>query len=92
MISTTEVTSDISISFFLVALVCQVVTCAFDACQFDVAIIFGVSIPLRVCTLSNIPSVFGQLKFYFALLCIFYIEYVPVILTRFQFYNKHGGG
>jgi hypothetical protein len=41
-------------------------------------------------TLGNIPFVFGQFKFYFALLYIFHIAYVLVIRGRFQFYKKHG--
>jgi hypothetical protein len=56
------------------------------------AVIFGVPISLTVCTLSNIPFVFGQFEFYVALLYIrvFCIEYVLVILGRFQLYKKHG--
>jgi hypothetical protein len=54
------------------------------------AIIFGVPISLTVCTLSNIYFLFGQIEFYFALLYIFYIEYVLVIGGRLQFYKKHG--
>jgi hypothetical protein len=45
--------------FFSVGLVCQVVTCAFYTSNFEMAVIFGVPIPLTVCTLSNIPFVFG---------------------------------
>jgi hypothetical protein len=56
------------------------------------AIIFGVPISLTVCTLSNIPFVFGLFEFYFALLYILYIEYVLVIWGRFQFNKKHGEG
>jgi hypothetical protein len=67
-----------------------VFTCAFDASGFEMAIIFGVPIFLTVGTLNNIPFVFGQFKFYFALLYILYIEYVHVIRGRFQFYKKHG--
>jgi hypothetical protein len=47
------------------------VTCVFDACQFEMAIFFGVPISLTVCTLNNIPFVFGRFEFYFALLYIF---------------------
>jgi hypothetical protein len=88
--STTENTLNITRSFFLVALVCQVVTCAFDTSRFETAIIFGVPIYLTVCTLSHIPFVFGRFKFYFALLHIFYVEYALVIRGRLQFYRKHG--
>jgi hypothetical protein len=90
MISTTEDTSDITRSFFSVALVCQVVTCAFHTSWFELAIIFGVPISLTVFTLGNIPFVFGWFEFYFALLYVFYIEYVLVIWGRLQFYKKHG--
>jgi hypothetical protein len=90
MISTTEDTSDITRPFFSVAMVCQVVTSAFDASWFEMAIIFSVPISLTVCTLSNIPFVFGQFEFYFALVYILYIEYVLVIWGRLQFYKKHG--
>jgi hypothetical protein len=86
MISTAEITSDITRSFFSVALVCQVVTGAFDTFQFEMTI-FGVPISLTVCTLSNIPFVFGRFEFYFALLYIFYIKYIFVIRGRFQFYK-----
>jgi hypothetical protein len=87
MISTTEDTSDITRSLFSVALVCQVVICASHASRFEMAIIFGVPISLTVC---NISIEFGRFEFYFALLYIFYIEYVLVIRGRFQFYKKHG--
>jgi hypothetical protein len=56
---------------------------------FEMAIIFGVPISFTVCTLSNIPFVFGRFEFYFALLYIFYIEYALVIRDRLQFYRKH---
>jgi hypothetical protein len=35
-----------------------------------------VPLSLTVCTLRNIPFVFGWFEFYFALLYLFYIEYV----------------
>jgi hypothetical protein len=41
MISTREDTSDITRSFFSVALVCHAVTCASDTSRFEKAIIFG---------------------------------------------------
>jgi hypothetical protein len=59
MISTTEGTSDITRSFFLVALICQVVTCAFDASQLKMAVVFAVPVSLAVCTLGNVPFMFG---------------------------------
>jgi hypothetical protein len=90
MISTTEDTSDITRSFFSVALVCQVVTCAFHTSRFEMAIIFGVPISLTVCTFGNMHFVFGRFEFYFALLYIFNIEYVLVIQGRLQFHEKHG--
>jgi hypothetical protein len=73
--STTEDTPDITRSFYSVALVCQMVTCTFQASRFEMAIIFGVPISLTVCTLSNIPFVFGRFEFYFALLYVFYKKY-----------------
>jgi hypothetical protein len=81
MISTIEDTSDITRSFFSVALVRHVVTRTFDASRFERVIIFGVPISLTVCTLRNIPFVFGRFKFYST-------EYVLVIWGRFQFYKK----
>jgi hypothetical protein len=84
MISTTEDTLDITRSFFLLALVCEV------ASRFAKAIIFGVPISLTVCTFSNMPFVFGRFEFYFELLYIFYTEYVLVIQGRLQFYKKLG--
>jgi hypothetical protein len=50
-----------------------ILSSAFNASQFEMAIIFGVPISLTVCTLSNIPFVFWQMEFYFALLYVFYI-------------------
>jgi hypothetical protein len=73
----------------MVTMVCQMVTCAFDASQFEVTIISGVSISLAICTLSNIPFVVGQFKFYFALLYIFYVEYNFIIWGWFQAYKEH---
>jgi hypothetical protein len=46
-------------------------------------------ISLTVCTLSNIPFVFGRFELYFAPLYIFYIDYVLVIQGRLQFYEEH---
>jgi hypothetical protein len=73
-VSTTGDTSDITRSLFSVALVCQVVTCAFNASWFEIAIIAGMPIFLTVRTSSNIPFVFGRFEFYFALVYIFYME------------------
>jgi hypothetical protein len=67
IISVIEDTSDITRSISSVSLVCQMVTCAFDASQFEMAVISGVPISLTVCRLSNIPVVFGWFEFYFAL-------------------------
>jgi hypothetical protein len=66
------------------------VTCAFHTSRFEMAMIFGVPTSSTVCTMSNISFVFGQFKFYFALLYIFYFEYVLVIWGRLKFYKKHG--
>jgi hypothetical protein len=54
------------------------------------AMTFGMPKSLAVCTLSNIPLVFGLFEFDFALLYVFYIEYVLVIRGSFQFYKKYG--
>jgi hypothetical protein len=51
---------------------------------FEMAIIFGVLISLTVCTLSNIPFVFRRFEYYFALLYIFYIEYILVFGAGFS--------
>jgi hypothetical protein len=75
--------------FFSLAMLCQMVTCAFHASRFEMAIIFSVPISLTV-ILSNIPFVFRLFEFYFALLYVFYIEYSLVIRSRHQFYKKHG--
>jgi hypothetical protein len=50
----------ITLPFFSVALVCQVVTCAFYTSRFEMSIIVGMPIFFTVCTLSNIPFVFGR--------------------------------
>jgi hypothetical protein len=50
----------------------------------------GVPIFFTVFTFRNIPYVFGQFEFHFALLYIFSIEYVRIIWGRFQFYKDHG--
>jgi hypothetical protein len=91
-IYTTEDTLNITRYFVSVALVCQVVICAFDTPRFEMAVIFGVSISFTVCTLNSNPFVFGLFKFYFALLYTFYVEYVLVIRGRFQFYKNRGEG
>jgi hypothetical protein len=77
-------------SIFFMVLVCQVVTCALHAPRFEMVIIFYVPISLTVCTLSNISFVFRLFEFNFALLYIFYNEYVLVIRSRFQFYKNYG--
>jgi ABC-type amino acid transport system permease subunit len=79
IISTTLNTLEITKSFFYLALVCHVVTCAFYVSRFEMAIIFRVPISLTVCTLSNIPVVFRLFGFHFGLFYMFYIEYVFVI-------------
>jgi Ca2+/Na+ antiporter len=66
-----------------------VVSCAFDASQIEVTIIFGVYIFSTVCTLSDIPSVFRQFEFYLVLLYIFCIVYIFVIQGRFHAYKEH---
>jgi hypothetical protein len=90
MISTTEDTSDVTRSYFSVALVCQVVTCTFDASRFEMAIIFGVPI-LTVCTLSNIHFVFGWFEFYFALLYISALNVSLLFWADFSYKNMKSG-
>jgi uncharacterized membrane protein YhhN len=51
-----------------------VVTCAFDASQFKVAVVFGVPVSLAVCTLGTMFLVSGRFKFYFVSLYTFDIE------------------
>jgi hypothetical protein len=82
-VSTTEDALDFTKSFSSVVLVCQVVNCAFVAFRIEMVIIFGVPISLTVCTLNNIPFVFGRFEFYFTLMYVFYIKYVFVIRGRF---------
>jgi hypothetical protein len=64
------------------------VPCTFDASRFEVTTVFGVPTPLAICILSNIPFVFGQFKFYLALLYIFHIEYIFIIWGWFQVYKE----
>jgi hypothetical protein len=63
IISATEGIADIARSFFSLALACQVVSCAFDSFRFEMAVIIYVPIYLTICTLSNIPFVFGGSNF-----------------------------
>jgi hypothetical protein len=67
-----------------------VLTCAFDASWFKVAVVFGVPVSLAVCTLGILSFVSGRFKFYFALLYVFDIEYILVIQGRLQFDEEHG--
>jgi hypothetical protein len=64
------------------------VTCAFDASWCEVTIVLGVPMSLAICTLSNIPFVFGRFEFYLALLYIFYVEYIYIIWCWVQVYKK----
>jgi hypothetical protein len=77
MVATTENTSDIIRAFCSVTVLCGVITCAFDASWFEMAVFFCVSVSLAVCALSNIPFVLGRFKFDFALLEVFDKEYIP---------------
>jgi hypothetical protein len=52
-------------------------------------IVSGVPISLAICTLKNIPFALGWFKIYFALLYIFYIEYIFIIQGWFQIYKEH---
>jgi hypothetical protein len=67
-----------------------VITCAFDASWFQMAVMLCVPISLAVCALGNITFVFGMFKFDFALLEEFDQEYILVIRGRFQLHKKHG--
>jgi hypothetical protein len=73
-----------------VTVLCGVLTYAFDASCFEVAVVFGVSVSLAVCALNNIPFVLGRFKFDFALLEVFDKEYVFVVRGRFQLHKNHG--
>jgi hypothetical protein len=52
MVATSENTSDIIRAFRSVAVLCGVITCAFDASWFEMALVFCVSLSLAVCLLS----------------------------------------
>jgi hypothetical protein len=90
MIATTENTSDIIRAFRSMTVLCGVITCAFDASWFEMAVVLCVCVSLAVCALSNIPFVLGRLKFDFALLEEFDQEYILVVRGRFQLHKKHG--
>jgi hypothetical protein len=76
-------------SFLTVIQDFQMVGCTSRASRFEVTVVFVVYISFPICTLNNIPFVFGRFEFYFALLYIFYIEYVFVIPGWFQVYKEH---
>jgi hypothetical protein len=82
MISAAEDIADIARFFSSVAQVCQVISGAFDASWFEVAVVLGVPVSLAVCTLRNAPFVSGRFEFYFALLYVFDIEHIFVIRSR----------
>jgi hypothetical protein len=90
MAATTENTSDIIRAFRSVTVLCGVITRAFDASWFEMAVILCVSISSAVCALGNIPFVIGRYKFDFALLEVFDEVYIPVVWGRFQLHKKHG--
>jgi hypothetical protein len=73
-----------------VAVLCGVITCAFDASWFEMAVAFCVSVSLAVCALSNISFMLGWFKFYFALLEVFETEHIRIVRGRIQLYKKHG--
>jgi hypothetical protein len=92
MISAAEDTPDITRSFFMMALIRQMVTCSFHASRFKMAIIFGVPISLTVYTVCNISGVFGRFEFYFTLLQKFCIEDIFVIRGRLKVYKNMESG
>jgi hypothetical protein len=65
-------------SIFPSAQVYKVISGAFDASWFQVAVVFGVPVFLAICTLGNVSFVSeeGGVEFYFALLYAFDIEYI----------------
>jgi hypothetical protein len=71
-------------------MLCGVITYAFDAPWFEMAVVLCVSVSLAVCALSNIPFVLGRFKPDFALLEVFNKEDVLVVQARFQLHKKHG--
>jgi hypothetical protein len=75
VITATADTSDLIPSFLSVALICRVVTGAFDTSCFDVALVVCVPISLLVFKLDNILFMFQRFEFYFTLLYVFYVEY-----------------
>jgi hypothetical protein len=80
VVAATEYTSDIFGSVHSVTELAGVVTTTFGASRFEMAIIFGVSVPLAV----------GSFKFDCIFLQIFIEKYVLVIWCRFEFYIKRG--
>jgi hypothetical protein len=81
MVPITVDLSDITRSFFMVALVCQVVTCAFDTFHFEGEIIFVVPISLTLCTLGILC--FGSSNF--ILHCCLYSTLNVSLLFRVGF-------
>jgi hypothetical protein len=71
IVATAENTSDIIPGVRSARVVCGVITCAFDALWFEMAVVFCVSVSLAVLSLKNISIVLGRFKFDFALLEIF---------------------
>jgi hypothetical protein len=59
MVATTENTPDIIRAFRWVTMLCGVITFAFDASWFEMAVVFCVSVSLAVSALSNITFVLG---------------------------------
>jgi hypothetical protein len=57
MVATTENTSDIIRAFRSVTVLCGVITCAFDASWFEMAVVLCVSVSLAVFALDSIPFV-----------------------------------
>jgi hypothetical protein len=88
MVATTENTSDIIRAFRSVTVLCGMITCAFDASWFEMAVVLCLSLSLAVRALSNIPFVLGRFKFDFALLEVSDKEYVLVVRGRFQLHKK----
>jgi hypothetical protein len=86
--ATTENTSDIIRAFRSVTALCGVITFAFDASWFQMAVVLSVFVSLAVCALVYISFVHGRFKFDFALLEVFDNEYILVVRGRFQLHKN----
>jgi hypothetical protein len=66
------------------------VACAFHAAWFEMTEIFGMPIPLTVCTLGDVTCVLRRFEADFALLQIFHLKYLFVVRGRLEVQKEHG--